>query len=83
MGLMALRVGDASAGRTCGRPKLGDKCMQELLWLSVTDNPGFNISQHVEHLVAQGLDVNRSFVGRIFRSWLWSWKQPSSPQIYT
>ncbi len=35
----------------------------------------------MEELCALGLDVDRSFISRIFQNWLWSWKKPTHLQV--
>ena len=55
--------------------------VQRVLWLNVQLHPNFNIPQHVDSFAALGIPLKRDFVGRIFRSWGWSWKKPSHTQI--
>jgi transposase len=47
----------------------------------VLDNPAWGIGAHTESLNASGIEADRHFVARIFRSWGWSWRKPNHIQI--
>jgi len=53
------------------------KIMSLVLWKMVKDAPDkFTLAGLVQQMRQIGFDVNTKFLGRIFKTWRWSWKVP-------
>ena len=54
-----------------------------VLWANVRLHPTYNLAQYTNLLnrLMPGANISREFVRRIFVSWGWTWKQPSTQQL--
>jgi hypothetical protein len=59
----------------------GDLLIQLWLWHSVNSNPTWTIGRHREALCELGINVSEDFIGRVFRSWGWTWRKPAHLQV--